>query len=119
MDTRRAELTSSVILVVKLPVHQRRQLLEVLLGVVERILDTPELWQTGAARGKGARSGTGAAGATGSRDADMPGSIDLRQEADDAEGGGDRGEGECEEMRDMECRCDREVVFQFIPVPFL
>ena len=56
--------------------------------VVERILDTPELWQTGAARGKGARSGTGAAGATGSRDADMPGGIDLSKDADDAESGG-------------------------------
>ena len=41
------------------------------------------------------------------------------READDAEGGGDGGEGECEEMGNMECRCDREVVFQFIPVAFL
>ena len=56
--------------------------------VVERILDTPELWQTGAARGKGTRSATGAAGATGSRDADMPGGIDLSKDADDAESGG-------------------------------
>ena len=41
------------------------------------------------------------------------------RKTNDAEGGGDGGEGECEEMGNMECRCDREVVFEFIPVSFL
>ena len=50
--------------------------------VVERILDTPELWQ---AAGPG-RKGTGSANARSSQD--MPGSIDLSKEPDEAEGGG-------------------------------
>ena len=49
--------------------------------VVERILDTPELWQTNAV----ARKNSGQGG--GSRDG-MPGSIDLSKEPDEAEGGG-------------------------------
>ena len=50
--------------------------------VVERIIDTPELWQSAGAR-KSSR-----AGAAGVTSQDMPGSIDLRQEPEEAEGGG-------------------------------
>ncbi|TBU37444.1 ras-domain-containing protein [Dichomitus squalens] len=58
---------------------------EAFRDVVERIMDTPELWQTSAAR-KGGSGKPG--GASGGRGEDMPGSIDLRQEPDEAEGGG-------------------------------
>ena len=62
---------------------------EAFRDVVERIMDTPELWQSSA----GARKGGGGGGASksgggGGRSEDMPGSIDLRQEPDEAEGGG-------------------------------
>ncbi|KAI1789880.1 ras-domain-containing protein [Ganoderma leucocontextum] len=56
---------------------------EAFRDVVERIIDTPELWQSAAAR----KSKPGGAGA-GSAAQDMPGSIDLRQEPEEAEGGG-------------------------------
>ncbi|KAI0641761.1 ras-domain-containing protein [Trametes meyenii] len=51
--------------------------------VVARIIDAPELWQAAASRARpagGARRDSG--------NDDMPGSIDLRQEPDEAEGGG-------------------------------
>ena len=51
--------------------------------VVERILDTPELSQA-----PGLARRTGAAAAAGGGGGGMPGSIDLRQDADEAEGGG-------------------------------
>ncbi|KAI0776940.1 ras-domain-containing protein [Trametes elegans] len=54
--------------------------------VVARILDTPELWQA-APRRSGTGTGVGA-GARARDNDDMPGSIDLRQEPDEAEGGG-------------------------------
>ena len=56
---------------------------EAFRDVVERILDTPELWQAAGPvrKSNSANSGNGAAGG-------MPGSIDLRQEPDEAEGGG-------------------------------
>ena len=59
---------------------------EAFRDVVERIMDTPELWQSSS----GARKGGGASksGGGGGRSEDMPGSIDLRQEPDEAEGGG-------------------------------
>lgn len=53
--------------------------------VVARIIDTPELWQAAP------RAGAGAGKASARRDPgndDMPGSIDLHQEQDEAEGGG-------------------------------
>lgn len=53
--------------------------------VVARIIDTPELWQAAP------RAGAGAGKASARRDSgndDMPGSIDLHQEQDEAEGGG-------------------------------
>ena len=53
--------------------------------VVERILDTPELSQ---APGLARRTGAAAGGASGGGGGGMPGSIDLRQDADEAEGGG-------------------------------
>ncbi len=56
---------------------------EAFRDVVERIIDTPELWQSAAAR----KSKSGGAGA-GAGSQDMPGSIDLRQEPEEAEGGG-------------------------------
>ncbi|KAH9849121.1 ras-domain-containing protein [Lenzites betulinus] len=55
--------------------------------VVARIIDTPELWQAGGRPGTGA----GRAGGPRRRDSgndDMPGSIDLHQEQDEAESGG-------------------------------
>ncbi|KAM5541637.1 hypothetical protein V8D89_004827 [Ganoderma adspersum] len=55
---------------------------EAFRDVVERIIDTPELWQSAGAR-KSSRSG-----AVGATSQDMPGSIDLRQEPEEAEGGG-------------------------------
>ena len=55
---------------------------EAFRDVVERIIDTPELWQSAGAR-KSSR-----AGAAGVTSQDMPGSIDLRQEPEEAEGGG-------------------------------
>ncbi|KAI0739640.1 ras-domain-containing protein [Daedaleopsis nitida] len=54
---------------------------EAFRDVVERILDTPELWQTHVVARKNS------AQAAGARD-DMPGSIDLSKEPDEAEGGG-------------------------------
>ena len=53
--------------------------------VVDRIIDTPELWQSAPGRASAARSG-GARRNSGNDD--MPGSIDLRQEPDEAESGG-------------------------------
>ncbi|OJT06777.1 Ras-related protein Rab-18 [Trametes pubescens] len=53
--------------------------------VVARIIDTPELWQAAP------RAGVSAGKPSARRDAgndDMPGSIDLHQEQDEAEGGG-------------------------------
>lgn len=52
--------------------------------VVARIIDTPELWQA-APRAGAAKSSSGRRD---SGNDDMPGSIDLHQEQDDAEGGG-------------------------------
>ncbi|OSD00417.1 ras-domain-containing protein [Trametes coccinea BRFM310] len=60
---------------------------EAFRDVVERILDTPELWQSGSRPGAGNRSAGGARRNRDDED-DMPGSIDLRQEPDEAEGGG-------------------------------
>ena len=55
---------------------------EAFRDVVERILDTPELWQ---ASGGVRKSNSGAGRRSGE---DMPGSIDLSKEPDEAEGGG-------------------------------
>ncbi|CDO68525.1 hypothetical protein BN946_scf184998.g22 [Trametes cinnabarina] len=61
---------------------------EAFRDVVERIIDTPELWQTSSSRPRvGGRSGGGARRDRDDDD-DMPGSIDLSQEPDNAEGGG-------------------------------
>ena len=54
--------------------------------VVERILDTPELWQAAGAGGR-KTGGAGASAGAGAGD-NMPGSINLSQEPDEAEGGG-------------------------------
>ena len=59
---------------------------EAFRDVVERIIDTPELWQSAGAR-KSSRAGAAGVGA-GAGGQDMPGSIDLRQEPEEAEGGG-------------------------------
>ncbi len=56
---------------------------EAFRDVVERILDTPELWQSNI----GPRKGNGGVQASGTREG-MPGSIDLSKEPDEAEGGG-------------------------------
>lgn len=58
---------------------------EAFRDVVERIIDTPELWQAAAAR-RGSKAGAGSSAGAGGQD--MPGSIDLRQEPEEAEGGG-------------------------------
>lgn len=51
--------------------------------VVARIIDTPELWQAAPRAGAGKSSARRDSG-----NDDMPGSIDLHQEQDEAEGGG-------------------------------
>ena len=60
---------------------------EAFRDVVERIIDTPELWQATAAR-RGSKAGGGSGAGAGAAGQDMPGSIDLRQEPEEAEGGG-------------------------------
>ncbi|RDX50745.1 ras-domain-containing protein [Polyporus arcularius HHB13444] len=58
---------------------------EAFRDVVERILDTPELWQTGGGR----KSTSGAGSGAGRRSGDgMPGGIDLSKEPEETEGGG-------------------------------
>ncbi|KAH9895940.1 ras-domain-containing protein [Cubamyces lactineus] len=52
--------------------------------VVDRIIDTPELWQAA----PGSRAGASRSARRDSGNDEMPGSIDLRQEPDEAEGGG-------------------------------
>ncbi|KAH9939637.1 ras-domain-containing protein [Epithele typhae] len=55
--------------------------------VVERILDTPELWAAPGLARKGSSAGAGR-NATAAAERAMPGSIDLSKEPDEAEGGG-------------------------------
>ena len=52
--------------------------------VVDRIIDTPELWQAGS----GSRPGASRSARRDSGNDEMPGSIDLHQEQDEAESGG-------------------------------